>query len=83
MPTIIRERGFDVMIYPNDHSPAHVHVWKAGKEARIGLSPVELLDSDLTPSEDRQAVAIVEANRDTLLARWIEIHGAEDEDDIE
>jgi serine phosphatase RsbU (regulator of sigma subunit) len=35
MPTIIRERGFEVMIYPNDHRPPHVHVWKAGKEARV------------------------------------------------
>lgn len=82
MPTIVRERGFDVMIYLNDHSPAHVHVWKAGKEARIGLSPVELLDSDLNPSENRQAISIVEANHDTLLARWREIHG-NDENDIE
>jgi hypothetical protein len=30
------------MIYPNDHTPPHVHVWKAGNEARVLLSPVEL-----------------------------------------
>ena len=83
MPTIIRERGFQVMIYPNDHHPPHVHVWKAGKEARIGLSPVALWDSDLTPGETRQAVAIVEANHDTLLARWIEMHGDDDKNNAE
>ena len=67
------------MIYPNDHPPAHVHVWKAGQEARIGLLPVELWDSDMSPGDTRQAVAIVEANHDTLLARWREIHGDDDE----
>jgi hypothetical protein len=78
MPTEIQERGFRVMIYLNDHKPPHVHVWKAGHEARVLLDPVELWDSDLPPSENRQAVAIVEANRDTLLARWQEIHGDDD-----
>jgi hypothetical protein len=66
------------MIYPNDHTPPHVHVWKAGNEARVLLSPVELWGSDLSPGENRQALAIVETNRDTLLARWVEIYGDDD-----
>jgi hypothetical protein len=78
MPTIIRERGFQIMIYLNDHTPPHVHAWKAGAEARIGLIPVALWDGDLSPSDSRQAMAIVEANRDTLLAKWMEIHGTDD-----
>jgi hypothetical protein len=60
-----------------------VHVWKAGKEARIGLSPVALWDGDLSPNESRQAVAIVAANRDTLVAHWREIHGNGDAIDSE
>jgi len=28
MPTIIRQEGFRIVIYPNDHFPAHVHVIK-------------------------------------------------------
>jgi len=30
MPNVLSENGFDVMIYPNDHRPAHVHVYKSG-----------------------------------------------------
>ena len=30
MPTLIRHEGFEVRIYTLDHSPAHVHVFKAG-----------------------------------------------------
>ena len=80
MPTIFQDSGFKVVIYYNDHSPPHVHVKKTGQQARVGLSPVELWDSDLKPSETRQAVAIVEANRDILLASWKEIHGDEELD---
>lgn len=83
MPTILLERGFRVVIYLNDHPPPHVHVKKAGKQARVGLLSVELWDSDLTPGESRQAVAIVEANRDTLLASWREIYGDNDGIDSE
>lgn len=75
MPTIIRERGFRVVIHFNDHPPPHVHVKKSGQQARVGLAPLALWDSDLKPAETRQAVAIVETNRDTLLVRWRELFG--------
>jgi hypothetical protein len=78
MPTLIQDYGFRVVIYLNDHPPPHVHVKKAGRQARVGLLPVELWDSDLNPNETRQAVAIVEANRDTLLASWRELYGEDD-----
>jgi hypothetical protein len=71
------------VIYLNDHPPPHVHVKKSGKQARVGLSPVELWDSDLSPGETRQAVAIVEENHDTLIASWQEMHGDSDEINFE
>ena len=33
MPTVLRFRGFQVRIYPNDHRPSHVHVIGAKGEA--------------------------------------------------
>lgn len=33
MPTILRFEGLRVVIYPNDHSPEHVHVLGAECEA--------------------------------------------------
>ena len=37
MPTVLRFDGLRVVIYPNDHRPAHVHVIGAGKEASFVL----------------------------------------------
>ena len=33
MPTVLRIAGLRVVIYPNDHRPAHVHVSGADSEA--------------------------------------------------
>ncbi len=37
MPTILRQQGFRVIIYLNDHLPSHVHVLKGNGEVRIDL----------------------------------------------
>jgi hypothetical protein len=38
MPTVARLGGLRVVIYPNDHRPAHVHVIGAGNEAIFVLN---------------------------------------------
>jgi hypothetical protein len=49
MPTIKRISGLRVVIYPNDHRPAHVHVIDKGCEAVFCLNcpngPVELREN--------------------------------------
>ena len=46
MPTVVAFLGLRVVIYPNDHRPAHVHVIGNGNEAVWNLDcpdgPVEL-----------------------------------------
>lgn len=79
MPTVVRERGFRVMIFYNDHPPAHVHVLKDGKKTRVYLDPVALWDSNMKPNDAALAVEIVQQNRDTLLSKWSELHETEDE----
>jgi hypothetical protein len=37
MPTVLRFDGLRAMIYPADHTPAHVHVMGGGKEALFNL----------------------------------------------
>jgi len=37
MPTILRKNGFRVVIYFDDHLPAHVHVMNADSEVKIDL----------------------------------------------
>jgi hypothetical protein len=43
MPTIIKKDGFRIVIYPNDHIPSHVHVFKNSGEVRIDLGSLEPL----------------------------------------
>ncbi len=37
MASVLTKDGFSVRIYTNDHLPSHVHVVKAGGEAKINL----------------------------------------------
>lgn len=78
MPTIHRESGFRVVIYPNDHEPAHVHVMKAGGEAKIQLLDTPdfiWVTDEMSDKDARKALEIVEQNQECFLSKWEEIHG--------
>ncbi|MBM3236455.1 DUF4160 domain-containing protein [Candidatus Poribacteria bacterium] len=80
MPTVLREDGFEFMVYTNDHEPEHVHAHKAGKEVVINLgsevSPVSIREViGLSKKDTRKAVRIAQKHQDYLLGRWREIHG--------
>ena len=80
MPTVMRIAGYAVVIWPNDHRPAHVHVKGSGQEAVFNLrcpgGPPELRESfgfrlrELNRLEAALAVALVE-----LCGHWSRIHG--------
>jgi Domain of unknown function (DUF4160) len=80
MPTILRQQGFRVVIYPNDHLPSHVHVLKGDGEVRIDLGSEELpptlmtISGDMSDKDVVKALYLVKENRTRLLARWREIH---------
>jgi hypothetical protein len=80
MPTIMRFEGFNVVVYPADHIPAHVHVFGSGNEAVFNLNcpggPVELRE---TYGFSRAAIANVRKALDDAIAllcrEWRRIHG--------
>ena len=82
MPTVLRFDRLRVVVYPNDHRPAHVHVIGGGCEAVFHLlcahGSVELLEnfgfsrSDIKPIR----MALTE-NLFALCSAWEEIHGSE------
>lgn len=45
MPTIITKNGFRIVIYPDDHLPPHVHVFKSDQEVKINLGSFNLAPS--------------------------------------
>ena len=79
MVTVLRTEGLRVVIYVNDHSPAHVHVFGDG-EAKINLlGAPELVWADgMTRGEVRRAMRVVAEQRAVLLQRWKDIHGRVD-----
>ena len=82
MVTVLRAHGLRVVIYANDHRPAHVHVFGDG-EAKIDLlgadgTPDLVWADGMTRSEVRRAMRIVVEQQAFLLARWEDIHGRVD-----
>jgi hypothetical protein len=63
MVTILRLAGFRIVIFSDDHEPAHVHVFEL-------IWAVGMKHADV-----RKCMRLVEENRETLLAYWDEIHG--------
>ena len=81
MPTVLQIDGFKVRILTNDHEPAHVHVVRAGGEAKIRLGlkgeAPELLriSKGMTDREAAKAYGIVIEHNEELIQKWSEIHG--------
>jgi Domain of unknown function (DUF4160) len=46
-PELKDRHGYSVIMFPNDHLPAHVHVYKGESVARISFEPeaLEVMDS--------------------------------------
>ena len=81
MPTVWRFGGFRVVIYPNDHHPAHVHVTGAGCLAIFNLhcphGPVELRERyGGTPAILRRSAAELNERLTELCKEWERIHGS-------
>ena len=82
MVTVFRAQGLRVVIFVDDHSPAHVHVFGDG-QAKINLlgaagAPDLVWTDGMTRSESRRAMRIVVERRAMLLARRKDIHGRAD-----
>jgi hypothetical protein len=80
MPTIINVNGFRIIIWPADHEPPHVHIFKGKGEAKIAIGkgdemPRLITIHDLTKQEIRQAWGLVAENQKVLLTAWRNIHG--------
>ncbi len=80
MPTVLRFGAFRVMIFLNDHRPAHVHVVARGHLAVIELNcpagRAELRENfGFSLRELRQIQHGLAGRVEMLCRRWREIHG--------
>ena len=81
MPTALRLGNVRVVIYPNDHPPAHVHAVR-GDEARARFAlncpdgPVELMDQENFKLADvRDIGAEIAADLSRICDLWSFFHG--------
>jgi hypothetical protein len=80
MPSVMRFDGLRVVIYSNDHSPEHVHVIGANREAVFELEcpdgPVALRESyRFTGRQLRHVIDRLSAVLLELCKAWEKIHG--------
>jgi hypothetical protein len=81
MPTFHRFAGMRVVIYPNDHRPAHVHVQSATAEAVFVLNcpegpPILRENFGFSRPELGRIARELAAKLGGLCANWSEMHGA-------
>lgn len=74
MPTILREKGYRIGFYSSEpDEPAHVHVQKAGCEAKFWLSPVQLSwNKGFREAQLREILRLLEKNQVMLIEAWNE-----------
>ena len=70
MPTLLLLNGFKFFFYANDHLPAHVHVLRGERWAKIELSTFAVKHSTLKNQELRECLKIVERHQSDFLERW-------------
>lgn len=79
MVTIYRAHGLRIIIFTDDHEPAHVHVFGDG-HAKINLigpdgAPALVRAENMKANDLRRAMQLVRDQQDQLLAKWREFHG--------
>ncbi len=79
MPTVARIGAFRVVVYPNDHRPAHVHVIGGGCEAVFNLNcpggPPQLRENfGFSIVHVGKIKAAIADNLAGLCAAWNRIH---------
>jgi hypothetical protein len=80
MPTVLRMGGLRVVIYPNDHRPAHVHLKGDGREAVFDLycpdGPTELRQNFGFALRDLSRIKrTLDDEVESLCDEWRNIHG--------
>ena len=80
MPTVKRIGGLRVVIYPNDHRPAHVHAIRGDEFSVFELNcpdgPPELKEAHgFSGSELKGIAAAIAAQLELLCLKWRSIHG--------
>lgn len=80
MPVVFRDKGFRFLFYSNEgdpREPPHIHVVKAGIDAKFWLLPDVVLASNdgFDARTLRELVEVIEHRRDEIVEAWDEFFG--------
>lgn len=76
MPTVLRSGGLRVVVYPNDHASAHVHVLGPGWAVVVDLRKPDIREAiNCSEREARRALQLIAMRRDVLMEAWRQFHG--------
>jgi len=70
VPTLLYLNGFKFFFYANDHLPAHVHVLKGERWAKIELITLTVNYSTFKNQELKQCLGIIKSNQSEFLEMW-------------
>ena len=73
----IKDNGLNLVVYPNDHLPPHVHVLGPGWEVRIsicGKSELMTITGNPKLQEIALAAEVVSRNMNELKKIWRSLH---------
>ncbi len=74
MPEISRFFGIVIGMYFDDHDPPHFHANYAGREARFGIDPAEVLSGGLPRRAASLVVEWAGLHRTELMDNWNALH---------
>jgi hypothetical protein len=77
MSTVLLKDGFRFAFFTNDHTPPHVHVFKAGGELVVFIgTPLQIVQVyKMKKTDVRRAMKILLDNQEFFVLKWKEIHG--------
>lgn len=80
MGTVVNEAGFEIKILTGDHEPPHVHVYKAGKKAKITIGdsnnfPTLIKNTGMNKTQIAKSLSLVKQYQDILRDKWTQIYG--------
>lgn len=76
MPTVLRVGGLRFVVYPNDHAPAHVHVFGPGWAVVVNLDgpQVRELVGPCSRRDARYVLNLTAEHGAALMAAWRRFH---------
>lgn len=73
MPTIAFFHGVAIRMFFNDHAPAHLHAYHAGREAKFDIETGHLIGGKLPLVQRKLVQHWIEMYKTELRAAWIAV----------